>query len=93
MSQRPRRSIVRELQTIEQTLAALTQQVAELQLLADAEPDVEPRSPTIGDRVRFLISGVHAEGVIIGITRRRVQIRQHSTNHIFSRAPHNISLL
>jgi hypothetical protein len=42
MNQRPRRSIVRELQTIEQALAALTQQIAELQLLADAEPDVEP---------------------------------------------------
>jgi hypothetical protein len=93
MNQRPRRSIASELQTLEQTLAAVTQQVAELRLLVDAEPNVEPRSPLIGDRVRFLIAGVYTEGVIIGTTRRRVQIRQNITNHIFSRSPHNVTVL
>jgi hypothetical protein len=93
MNQRPRRSIASELENVEEALAALSQQVAELRLLADTELAVPPRTPLIGDRVRFLISGVHAEGVIIGITRRRVQIRQLVTNHFFSRAPHNITLL
>ena len=88
------RPINTELAELEEQLAALTLRVAQLRARADAETQVTPRPITTGDRVRFRIIGQgYAEGVIIGITATRVRIRQDTTNHIFLRAPHNVTRL
>lgn len=48
----------------------------------------------LGDQIRFRGStGRFTEGTIVGFTPRRIQIREHRTNHILLRAPHNITLL
>ena len=95
MARRPRRSLDETLEQVEAQLAALTLIVTELrdQANADNEP-VEPTGPVIGSRVRFRIVGRgNSEGVIVRITARRVHIRQNITNHIFERAPHNVTVL
>jgi hypothetical protein len=102
MSRRPQRPLNEELAELERTLAALTIQVAHLRTQANQNaaeappPPPRPRrtTPTIGDRVRFHIVGRgYTEGVIFGTTRHRVQIRQDTTNFVFSRAPHNVIII
>lgn len=88
------RPIASELAELEEQLAALTLRVAQLRARSNAENTEALRVPTVGDRVRFYIAGQgYADGVIIGITASRVRIRQERTNHIFLRAPHNVTLL
>jgi hypothetical protein len=91
-------SLNAELHSLEQELAALTLRVAALRRArANPHPTRTQRppisTPHIGDRVRFLIAGAHAEGVIIGVTTHRVHIRQNITNHVVLRAPRNVTIL
>jgi hypothetical protein len=76
-----------ELQALERDLAALTIRVRVLRARVDYQGP-----PVIGDRVRFLLAGFPTEGVIIGITTHRIQIRQDRTNHVLLRAPHNVTV-
>jgi hypothetical protein len=77
-----------ELQALERDLAALTIRVRVLRARVDHQGP-----PVIGDRVRFLLAGFPTDGVIIGITTHRVQIRQDRTNHVLLRAPHNVTVI
>jgi hypothetical protein len=77
-----------ELQALERDLAALTIRVRVLRARVDYQGP-----PVIGDRVRFLLAGFPTDGVIIGITTHRIQIRQDRTNHVLLRAPHNVTVI
>jgi hypothetical protein len=95
MDRRPHRNIEEALQQVQAELAALTLVVTELRNQAnpDNEP-VEPTGPIVGDRVSFRIIGRgYFNGTIVRVTARRVHIRQDTTNHIFERAPHNVTVL
>jgi transcription elongation factor len=101
MNRRPRRNINTELHELEQDLVALTLRVATIRnqvnqrpTTGNQRPTTDRRLPSIGDRVRFRITGYgNAEGVIISITTHRIRIRQDETNHIFLRAYHNVTVL
>jgi uncharacterized Fe-S cluster-containing radical SAM superfamily enzyme len=94
MSRRQRRPLDDELQELEQQLATLTLRVATLRNQVSLDRAQAPRPLAIGDRVSFNITGRgRTEGVIIGTTARRVQIRQDITSNIISRAPHNVALI
>jgi uncharacterized Fe-S cluster-containing radical SAM superfamily enzyme len=95
MDRRPRRSIDEVLQQVEAELAALTLIVSELRNQPNTENEpVEPTGPVVGDRVRFHIVGHgYFDGIIVRVTAQRVHIRQDTTNHIFERAPHNVTVL
>jgi hypothetical protein len=92
MDRRTRTPINQELEALERELASLTLRVAEIRSRV-GEEGRGPRTPQVGDRVRFFIRGRNAEGVVIGITAHRIRIRQDTTSHIFLRAPQNVILL
>jgi hypothetical protein len=95
MDRRPQRALTTELEALEQDLAALNLRVAAIRGQINPRPTVtRTRTPLVGDRVRFYLAGRQsAEGVVIGITAHRIRIRQDNTNHVFLRAPHNITIL
>jgi hypothetical protein len=93
MNRRPRKPLNAELEELEQELAALTIRVAALRQRSIASPTTAQRTPTVGDRVRFTASGVAYRGVIVGVTRQRVRIRQDGTCNTILRAPHNVTIL
>ena len=95
MNRRSHRPIDTDLEDLERELATLTLRVAALRnRTQDYETSATSRAFVIGDRVRFKLRGSNnTEGVIVGITTHRVQIRQDTTSHIFLRAPHNVTLL
>jgi hypothetical protein len=94
MNRRPRRPLNEELADLEQQLASLTLRVAEIRSQINPGSTRLPRTPTIGDRVRFHIAGQgNVEGIIIGATEHRVRIRQDGSSHIILRAPHNVTVL
>ena len=91
MNRRPDRDINDELADLEEQLAALTLRVAAIRTLTTVAHHL---SPEIGDRVRFRIVGRgNHTGVVVGRTAQRIQIRQDETNHIFLRAPNNVTVL
>jgi hypothetical protein len=94
MSRNPHRHIDTELHALEQDLVALTLRVATIrnQRNQGRQRPTARRPPSIGDRVRFHITGYgHAVGSIISITTHRIRIRQDGTNHIYLRAHHNVT--
>ena len=96
MSRRPQRNLNDELADLQEALTALTLRVADLRNQANQEEQANRNRTdrTVGDRVRFHIVGRgYTEGVIVSRTAHRVQIRQDITNHIFSRAPHNTTIV
>jgi hypothetical protein len=97
MSRRPQQNLNDELADLQEALTALTLRVADLrnqQANQANQPNRNRADRIIGDRVRFHIVGRgYTEGVIVARTAHRVQIRQNVTNHIFSRAPHNTTII
>jgi hypothetical protein len=93
MNNRPNRPIDIELRELRSALATLTLRVEEIEARAEEEPIAERRVPLLGDRVQFTVAGRYTEGVIVGITRRRVHIRQDHTRSIILRAPHNVTII
>jgi hypothetical protein len=93
MNRKPNRPLNTELADLERELAALTLQVAAIRDQVNTGPPITRCLPSIGDRVRFNVAGADSEGVIVGITARRVRIRQDVTGHTVLRAPHNVTLI
>jgi hypothetical protein len=98
MDRRPQRnSLDSELRNLERELAALRVHVASIRnhinTTTTATTPAE-QTPTTGDRVRFLITGQgYADGVIIRVTSNRVIIRQNGSGNIYTRAPHNVTII
>jgi uncharacterized Fe-S cluster-containing radical SAM superfamily enzyme len=92
MNRRPRRPLQTQLADLETELAALTIRVAHLR--TQVTETSSPLTPNIGERVRFRIVGQgYAEGIVIARTAQRIRIRQDTTDHIFLRAPHKVTIL
>lgn len=81
------------LQEIEEALQALTLRVAELRSTQSPLDPPQPREPSIGDRVRFVINGNVTEGIIIGRTPQRVKIKVTGKRGYYLRAPHNVTII
>ena len=77
-----------ELRELEQELARLTLRIAVLRNRTDTGAESQL---IIGDRVSFRVEGRNTTGNIIAVTAQRVRIREHTTGHIFLRAPHNVT--